>query len=117
ASATWNNAPSWSLGVPPGAGQSVMITNAGFKAVGIFPATPPGLMTVSNLTVSGPPIAQNTLLLNFFGTTVPLQVLKTSTIQTNGRILNLFSGLRIGVNGGDLLITNGTFEQQGGLTI
>jgi hypothetical protein len=116
ASGHWDD-PSWSLGIPPAANQSVMIINSGSKAVGIFAGTAVGSMTVSNLTISGPVDTVNTLLLNFFGTNTPLRALKTTTIQANGRILNLFSGFQIGVDGGDLVITNGSFEQEGGVTI
>src|SRR5262249_15322692 len=90
---------SWSLGIRPAANQSVMITNGGFKAVGIFPTTPinfPGAMTVSNLMVSGSSNSQNTLLLNYAGTAVPLNVISNCTIGTNGLLLSLHSGLRIG---------------------
>jgi len=116
ASGRWDD-PSWSLGVPPAAGQSVVISNANSKAVGIFPGTPAGLMTITNLTISGPSDTLNTLLLNFFGTSTPLRVLNSATIQANGRVMNLFSGWQIGVNGGDFVIANGNFQQEGGATI
>ncbi len=90
ASAAWESM-NWSLGVLPDSSQEVMITNTGFKAVGISPSTRanfPDSMTVSNLTVSAPTNAFNTLLLNFFGTGTPLEVLgRTGTIehQRSGR--------------------------------
>ena len=117
ASGHWENL-SWSLGIPPAVNQSVMITNGGSKAVGVFPTTAanfPGTMTVSNLTIYAPSNSQNTLLLNFVGTAVPLQVLNDCTIGTNGSILNLSSSLWIGQS---FSVTgNGSFIQQGGLTV
>ena len=110
---------SWSLGILPAANQSVMITNEGYKAVGIFPTTPtnfPAAMTVSNLTISATTGSANTLLLNYFGTAVPLNVLSNcSIIGTNGRIVSLYSGLQVG--GSLTVVTNGSFAQEGGVTI
>src|SRR5215471_3521326 len=107
---------SWSLGILPAANQWVMITNDGYKAVGIFPSTPvnfPAAMTVSNLTVSASASSANTLLLNYFGTTVPLNVLSNcSIIGTNGRFVSLYSGLQVG--GSLTVVTNGSFAQEGG---
>ncbi len=122
---SWNSTNSghwedltWSLGIRPAADQSVFIIDAVSKAIGIYPTTPgnfPGTMTVSNLSVFGPPGSRNTLLLNFFGTAVPLRVLNDCTISTNGSLLSLNSGLQVGRN---LMITsNATFVQQGGVTI
>src|SRR5205823_1926757 len=97
----------WSLGVLPGSSQSVMITNSGWKAVAINPSTPinfPDSMTVGSLTIRGAFDTKNTLLLNFFGTTVPLTVLNGLTLADSGQILNLNSALVI--QGGSSLITN-----------
>jgi hypothetical protein len=96
-----------------------MITNDGSKAVGIFPTTPinfPATMTVSNLTISAPSDGSlNTLLLNYFGTNVPLNVLSDCVVGTNGRILSLYSGLQVGAS--LEIVTNASFMQQGGVTI
>ena len=100
ASGHWEDS-AWSLGILPAANQSVFITNAGFKAVGISSTTAanfPGAMTVNDLTVSAPSNSQNTLLLNFVGTAVPLQVTNDCVIGTNGGILNLSPSLWIGQN-------------------
>ena len=110
----WEDA-SWSLGILPAANQSVMITNAGSKAVGIFPTTPvnfPGSMTVSNLMVSAPGGSQNTLLLNYAGTAVPLNILSDFTVGTNGSIVDFYSGLQVGAD----FTTTGAFIQEGGVT-
>src|SRR2546422_668493 len=76
ASAKWEQ-PYWSLGALPGNGQSVVITNGGFKAVGIWPSTVaafPASLTLSNLTIDAPTDGYSTLLLNFSGSDVPLHV-------------------------------------------
>jgi hypothetical protein len=109
----WDDASSWSLGVPPDSSQSVMITNSGWKAVAINPSTPvnsPNSMTVGNLTLMGSTNTENTLLLNYFGTTTPLRVLNDFNIETNSHVLMLYSG----VNAGNTLNLNGVFDQEGG---
>src|SRR5438105_4397660 len=114
-SGNWDQASNWSLGVLPGSSQSVMITNSGWKAVAINPSTPsnfPDSMTISNLTVRGATNTENTLLLNNFGTAVPLTVLNGVTLQDDGRIVNFNSGLV--VQGGTIFITNSTMIQDGG---
>ena len=73
-SARWED-PFWSLGMLPMADQSVVITNDGWKAVGIFPSTPlnyPASMTVQDLRLSAIPGSFNRLLLNYSGTDRPL---------------------------------------------
>lgn len=108
---------SWSLGILPAADQSVMITNGGFKAVAISSgtaATFPGAMTVSNLTVLAPTNSQNTLLLNYAGTGVPMNVLSNCLIGTNGSVVSFYSGMWVN---GDLTISNAAFVQEGGVTV
>jgi hypothetical protein len=115
ASGSWDDATSWSLGVLPDSSQSVMITNSGFKAVAINPSTPvnfPGSMTVSSLTIQSPTNSENTLLLNYFGTSVPLTVLNGLTLQDNAQILNFNSGLV--VQSGTITVTNSQINQDGG---
>ena len=115
-SGAWDDATSWSLGVLPGSLQSVMITNSNWKAVAINPSTPinfPDSMTVSNLTISGSTNTENTLLLNYFGTAVPLTVLNGLTLQDGGQILDLNSGLV--VQSGTIVVTNSQIGQDGGL--
>src|SRR5579871_6984387 len=111
-SGNWDNPTLWSLGVLPASSQSVMITNSGFKAVAINPSTPinfPASMTVSSLTIQGATNSANTLLLNFFGTAVPLTVLNGLTLQDGAQILDLNSGLA--VPGGTLTVTNSQINQ------
>jgi hypothetical protein len=105
----------WSLGGPPTTNNSVMITNSGSKAVGIFPTTPIAFatnMTITNLTLSGPPGFTNMLLLNYFGTNNPLHVLNHVEIDFGGIIDNQYGSL---VFGGDCYIFQGSWIQEGGL--
>ena len=72
----WEDA-SWSLGVRPGANQSINITNGGYKAVQISSSTISGYpqtLTISNLYVAAPTNGLSTLLLNYTGLNVPLRV-------------------------------------------
>ena len=114
-SAPWEDASNWSLGIRSASNQTVAITNQGWKAVAINPSTPvnfPGSMTVSNLTIRGAWDTENMLLLNYFGTAVPLTVLNGLTLQDGAQILNFNSGLV--VQGGTIVVTNATMIQDGG---
>jgi hypothetical protein len=114
-SGNWDEPSNWSLGVLPNSSQSVMIANSGWKAVAINPSTPgnfPGSMTVSNLTIRGAWDTMNTLLLNYFGTAVPLTVLNGVTLADDGRILNFNSALV--VQSGTITVTNSQIIQDGG---
>src|SRR5579872_5293296 len=116
-SGAWQE-PVWSLGILPSSSQTIEITNAGFKAVGINPSTAtgfPGSLTINHLDVLAPTNSANTLLLNFFGTNPPLRVINGVNVGTNGRILNLSSGLRVDMGG--LAITNGSVAQDGGFVM
>jgi hypothetical protein len=70
-------------------------------------------MTVESLTIRGASDTRNVLLLNYFGTAVPLTVLNGLTLQDNARIVNRYSALV--VQGGTLLVTNAEISQDGGL--
>ena len=113
-SGSWEE-PEWSLGVLPDSLQSVAIVNSGWKAVAINPATVtdfPASLTVNDLTVACFGGGSNTLLLNFFGTAVPLRVLNGMSVRPGGTVLNLSSGLT--VENGSLGITNAQLIQDGG---
>jgi hypothetical protein len=117
-SAPWEGGTNWSLGQLPASNQWIMITNDGYKGVGISAATAsnfPASMTVSNLTISAPPNALSTLLLNYSGTTTPLRVLNGCTIGTNGSLDNFHGAFE--VDSGQWNITNGQFSQEGGTTL
>ena len=112
-SGNWDAAANWSAGLPDSGQFEVRITNANSKAVAIQPSTPvnfPGSMTVQNLRVRGVPPDTNLLLMNFFGTTTPLRVLNNFNIETNGRVLMLYSSLNVS----NALNLNGLFDQEGG---
>src|SRR6266581_4095481 len=112
-SGNWEES-AWSLGVLPNSTQSVAIINSGFKAVAINPATSanyPESLTVNDFTIGGFN-GENTLLLNFAGTAVPLRILNGLTVNGGGRILNLNAGLI--VEGGSAGITNAQIIQDGG---
>jgi hypothetical protein len=109
--------PVWSLGILPEICQTIELTNSGFKAIAIDNSTAtgyPGSLTIRHLDVYAPTGSFNTVLLNFAGTAVPLHVLSGVNVGTNGKILNLFSGLLVDTGG--LVITNGEVAQQGGFT-
>jgi hypothetical protein len=77
----------------------VRISNPGSKAVAIQPGTPvaaPGTMTVQNLRLGGVAPGSNLLLLNYFGTSLPLRVLNDFQVDPAGRVLMLHSGLNVG---------------------
>lgn len=69
-------------------------------------------MTVSNLTIRSAPNMLNLLLLNYFGTAVPLTVSYGLTLQDGAEILNFDSGLD--VQSGTILVTNSQISQDGG---
>src|SRR5206468_5806418 len=78
--------PFWSLGVLPDATQSVLFTNAGWKALAIGAATAqnfPQSMSVQSLEVGSPVDSYNTLLMNWSGFERPLQT--TSLIVGSNR--------------------------------
>ena len=111
-SGNWDEPSSWSLGVLPNSSQSIMITNSGWKAVAINPATPinfPDSMTVGSLTIRGAWDTMNTLLLNYADTALPLTVLNGLTLQDMARIVNFNSGLV--VQGGTIIVTNAQIIQ------
>jgi hypothetical protein len=115
-SASWDQSTNWSTATLPNSSQTVMITNSGFKAVGINPSTPINFsnsMTVGSLTIRGGTDRGSELLLNFFGTAVPLTVLNGLTNADGGRIVNLNSALV--VQGGIVILTNTMMIQDGGL--
>src|SRR5438105_1692621 len=79
---SWTNTTSgnwedshWSLGVLPGAGQSILVTNQGWKAIAIGPATAQNFSQTLNpysVTLSSPTDSFNLLLLNYVGFQTPL---------------------------------------------
>jgi T5SS/PEP-CTERM-associated repeat protein len=95
----WEGATNWSLRVAPYIGHSlVLITNASTKTVtndattaSAFPTT----LTLSNLLISAPGGATNTLLLAHGGTQTPLTVRSNLTINAGGALAIQNAGLRL----------------------
>ncbi len=123
---SWNSAVtgaweslSWSLSVRPDISQSaILITNYGQKAVILganardnFPAS----LSISNLLIAGTPLSTNTLFLNFTGTTTPLRIFNSCTVQNNGVLLNQSSAIHvIGGSNAATYVDGGTINQVGG---
>ncbi len=117
-SGKWETGPNWSLGVPPYSGHSlVLITNAGTKTVNndVTTATGfPSTLTVTNLVLSAPGAATNTLLLAHGGISTPLRILNNLTINKGGELvinnaalsLESLSGVSMAVEGG-VTLANG----------
>ena len=108
ASGNWEDS-SWSLGQLPGPGQTILLTNAGFKAVEIRQNTAanfPQTLTIDSLTISSPANSLNTLLLNFVGVASPL-IVNSLTLNTNSIITMHSSALLVQSN----LSIGGTFNQ------
>ena len=100
-SGNWEDAANWSLGIPPGAGQTILIENHGWKAVAIGPNTAenfPQTMSIDALRIISPGTdTVNTVLLNYAGLQTPLttahdlevsndtsMVILQSAVQANG---------------------------------
>jgi len=99
----------WSLGGLPSSGESIVISNKGWKAVGITPATArnfPGTLQPQSVDVESPPNSRNLLLLNYSGFRTPLSV-QQLTVGTNARVLALASALQVS----SVLSVGGTFDQ------
>ncbi|HEX4264364.1 MAG TPA: hypothetical protein VH597_08490 [Verrucomicrobiae bacterium] len=108
ASGNWEDA-SWSLGILPGAGQTILITNANWKAVAIGTNTAlnfPQSLTVDSITVSSPADTSNTLLLNYAGINNPLSA-NSLTVASNSAVMMNGSALQVS----NLITVNGTFTE------
>jgi len=115
---SWNGASGgweelhWTLGIRPGTGQSIMLTNVGWKAVMIGPGTArnfPLTLTVNSVTVSSPANSFNTLLLNYAGTQNPLRV-NALTVASNSSVVLLSSALIVNDPGSSTFSIGGTFN-------
>lgn len=112
-SGNWGVGANWSAGLPNNSQSEVRIANPNSKAVAIQPDTPltfPGSMTVQNLRLGGVSPDTNVLLMNFFGTTTPLRVLNNFNIEADGRVLMLYSSLKLS----NALNLNGVLDQESG---
>jgi len=112
-SGNWEE-PAWSLGVLPGSGESVMITNEGWKAVAITSNTVqnyPQSLTVNSLTIFSPTNSSNSLMLNYAGLQSPLTV-NSLTIGSNSDVTMLNSALQLNGPAGVGMSIGGQFNQQ-----
>ncbi len=120
----WQDATSWSLGLPPGSTQSMLITNAGNKTVFVDSSTASGYsntMTVSDLILAGQAGSQNLLLVDNIGSNPPLHILNSLIVNPGGALLAINSALLVDNAAGgavdveDTLSLSGTNFLSGGL--
>ena len=97
-SGKWEGATNWSLGVAPGAGQSIFVTNQGWKVVSIDNNTAvnfPQTMSISGLRITSPDTdTTNAVLLNYAGLQTPLAISGDLYLGTNTSLSILQSALR-----------------------
>lgn len=108
ADGNWQDS-SWSLGVLPGPGQTILITNAGSKTVTISAATASGFpqtLTVDSVTISSAPSFSNSLLLNSAGLNNPLNA-NSLTVRSNSAVVIDASALDVS----NRITVAGTFTQ------
>jgi hypothetical protein len=107
----WDITSNWSLGVAPSNNQSaVLITNAATKTAFLNTITGslPGVMTISNLFLSGPAGTVNTLSLLNSGTNTPLRILNSFSISNGGSLQIQFGAVQVdGVSGGGFFVDGG----------
>ncbi len=105
-SGNWQDS-SWSLGVLPGPNQTILITNAGWKAVAIGANTAANFLqslTVDSITIASPTNTVNSLLMDFVGVGTPLIV--NSVTNENSVITLQSSSLHA-----NYMSIGGTFNQ------
>src|ERR1041385_5485462 len=111
-SGNWQN-PYWSLGILPGPGQEVDITNPGFKTVTISSSTrdtAPGSLNVSRIVLGSPANSFNQLLLDSVGSDIPVTAVGM-VISSNSALVALDSQLQVGASTGESLHVGGTVAQ------
>ena len=112
ANGNWQDA-SWSLGILPATNQTIWLTNAGWKAVQIDPATAqffPQSMNINALNISSPTNSFNTMLVNFAGVSTPLKV-KSLSVANGSTMTVLSSALQHNGPSGTTVSIGGTFNQ------
>ena len=112
ASGYWED-PAWSLGLPPGAGQSILLTNSGWKALAISAATVqncPQALSIASLAIASPIDSFNTLLVNQAGLDLPLTT-DSLTVASNSAVVLFSSALQVNNQGADHFSVNGTFTE------
>jgi hypothetical protein len=111
-SGNWEE-PVWSLGMLPGAGQSIMITNAGSKTVTVSTSTAQNFsqsLNVNSVVISSPATFSNSLRLNNAGVQMPLTV-SSMTIASNSSFFMLGSALQLNGPMGVGMSIGGQFTQ------
>lgn len=111
-SGNWEDA-SWSLGTPPGTNQSILITNAGWKAVQISPNTSqnfPQTLNVNSIDIASPTNSSNELLLNYAGYATPLAV-QSLSVESNAFMIMDSSALQLDGPNGVGMQVGGEFDQ------
>src|SRR3954462_4571203 len=101
-SGNWEDSQNWSLGIPPGPGQTIMLTNQGWKAVAIGPSTAQNnsaTLDVDSVILGGYTDSFNLLLLNYAGYETPLTA-GSVNVGTKSGITALASVLTISSNSG-----------------
>jgi hypothetical protein len=120
-SGKWEDAANWSLRVAPFIGHArVLVTNAASKTVlndAATAATFPSTLTISNLLLSAPAGATNTLLLSHAGTATPLRVLKDLTLTRGGSLVISNAALRMEGPVGTGLRVDGAVTLASGLLV
>jgi hypothetical protein len=112
-SGIWEEQTSWSLGVLPGPGQTVMITNQGWKAVAIGANTTqnfPQSLNVSNVFLGGYTDSFSVLLLNHAGYEVPLTA-GSINVGSNSAMTILASAVNVTNTGNSRLEVGGAVNQ------
>ena len=102
----------WSLGQLPAPGQSIMLTNSGWKAVAIGPATVQNFSQTLNpfsITLGAGTDSFNVLLLNFTGFQNPLSVSEL-VINSNSAVTALSSTLNVNNTMGTAFSIGGAFN-------
>src|SRR5438105_4469745 len=103
----------WSLGQLPGSGQSVVITNSGWKAVAISANTVanfPQTLSPTSVVLASPVDSLNVLLLNFAGFTTPLTC-QQLIINSNATLTSLSSAINVNDSTGGGFSIGGTLNQ------
>jgi hypothetical protein len=122
----WDDYGKWSLGITPTNTHSVYITNDLSKTVTVDSYTSgvhPDAMTVSNLFLSAPVGATNTLELSGAGTSTPLTILDSFNISAGGllRLTNAaiwVQRIRRDYNGYvTIILTNTAFSSDGTIVL
>jgi len=112
-SGDWQEQAAWSLNALPGPGQTVMITNQGWKAVALSANTTqnfPQSLSVSNIYLGGYTDSFNVLLLNYAGVAVPLTA-SSINVGSNSAMTILDSAVNVTNTGNSRLEVGGAVNQ------